>query len=140
MSEAADNPFNFCVRLIKISIIYLFPVVSSGFFCLLFMTRVQFTSKSFALTTCFRVRRQPNAPLFYSDRQRQPHHIFHMIAKENVQNSSFPLASTCPRLQVLYLLSLYGISFRSCWWYRTTFLAELPLMFSLLANQKTLSS
>ena len=32
MSEAADNPFNFCVRLIKISISYLIPVVSAGFF------------------------------------------------------------------------------------------------------------
>ena len=32
LSEAADNPFNFCVRLIKISILYLFPVVSAGFF------------------------------------------------------------------------------------------------------------
>ena len=31
-SEAATNPFNFCVRLIKISISYLFPVVSAGFF------------------------------------------------------------------------------------------------------------
>ena len=30
LSEAADNPFNFCVRLIKISISYLFPVVLSG--------------------------------------------------------------------------------------------------------------
>ena len=32
MSEAAYNPFNFCVRLIKISISYLIPVVSAGFF------------------------------------------------------------------------------------------------------------
>ena len=32
MSEAATSPFNFCVRLIKISILYLFPVVSAGFF------------------------------------------------------------------------------------------------------------
>ena len=32
LSEAADNPFNFCVRLIKISILYLFPAVSTGFF------------------------------------------------------------------------------------------------------------
>ena len=32
MSEAATNPFNFCVRLIKISILYLSPVVSAGFF------------------------------------------------------------------------------------------------------------
>ena len=32
LSEAADNPFNFCVRLIKISILYLFPVVSAGLF------------------------------------------------------------------------------------------------------------
>ena len=32
LSEAADNPFNFCVQLIKISILYLFPVVSAGFF------------------------------------------------------------------------------------------------------------
>ena len=32
LSEAATNPFNFCVRLIKISILYLFPVVSAGFF------------------------------------------------------------------------------------------------------------
>lgn len=31
MSEAAANPFNFCVRFIKISISYLFPVVSAGF-------------------------------------------------------------------------------------------------------------
>lgn len=32
MSEAATNPLNFCVRLIKISILYLSPVVSAGFF------------------------------------------------------------------------------------------------------------
>ena len=31
ISEAATNPFNFRVRLIKISILYLFPVVSAGF-------------------------------------------------------------------------------------------------------------
>jgi|GEM_PF-5011991 len=32
MSKAAANPFNFRIRLIKISISYLFPVVSAGFF------------------------------------------------------------------------------------------------------------
>lgn len=32
MSEAVTNPFNFCVRFIKISILYLFPAVSAGFF------------------------------------------------------------------------------------------------------------
>ena len=32
LSEAGDNPFNFCVRLIKISIIYLFPTILVGFF------------------------------------------------------------------------------------------------------------
>ena len=31
LSEAADNPFDFCNRLIKISIIYLFPAISAGF-------------------------------------------------------------------------------------------------------------
>lgn len=32
LSEAAANPFNFRVRLINISVLYLFPVVSTGFF------------------------------------------------------------------------------------------------------------
>ena len=32
MSKAASNPFNFRIRLIKISISYLFPVVLAGFF------------------------------------------------------------------------------------------------------------
>ncbi len=32
LSKAAANPFNFRIRLIKISISYLFPVVSAGFF------------------------------------------------------------------------------------------------------------
>ena len=32
MSKAAANPFNFRIRLIKISISYLFPVVSAGLF------------------------------------------------------------------------------------------------------------
>lgn len=42
LSEAAANPFNFCVRLIKISILYLFPVVLADFFCLFVMAGIQF--------------------------------------------------------------------------------------------------
>ena len=44
MSEAADNPFNFCIRLIKISILYLFPVVSAGFF-------VRFSWRGYSFST-----------------------------------------------------------------------------------------
>ena len=32
LNKTVINPFNFCVRLIKISILYLFPVVSTRFF------------------------------------------------------------------------------------------------------------
>ena len=32
LNKTVINPFNFCIRLIKISILYLFPVVSTGFF------------------------------------------------------------------------------------------------------------
>ena len=61
-SEAATNPFNFCIRLIKISILYLFPVVSTGFLCLFLMTSGQFLRKNSALTACFRVRQPPYSP------------------------------------------------------------------------------
>ena len=61
LREAADNPFNFCVRLIKISYLYLFPVVSAGFFCLYFMARIQFPHKSYALTASFFCVRQSSS-------------------------------------------------------------------------------
>ena len=46
LSEAADNPFNICVRLIKISILYLFPVVSAGFFVCLSWRRYSFRTRT----------------------------------------------------------------------------------------------
>ena len=64
LSEAAANPFNFCIRLIEISIGYRILVVSAGFF--VFMARIQFPHKSSALTTSFSVRQPPNAPFVLS--------------------------------------------------------------------------
>ena len=65
MSEAADNPFNFCVRLIKISILNQLPVVSAGFFVCC-SWRGYSSHKRSALTASFSVRRPPNAPFVLS--------------------------------------------------------------------------
>ena len=81
LSEAADNPFNFCVRLIIISISYLFPVVLSGFFVHFswrgynFPTRVPQVSVSGSRQT---------RPLFYP--VRQLYHVCRVDAEEDVQD------------------------------------------------------
>ena len=84
MSAAADNPFNFCVRLIKISISYLFPVVSAGFF-------VRFSWRGYSSPT--RVPHwlqvsvsgsRQTRPLFYP--VRQLHHVCRVDAEEEVKD------------------------------------------------------
>ena len=66
LSEAATNPFNFCIRLIKISILYLFPVVSTGLFICFSWRGYSSPCKSSALTTSFNVWQPPNAPFVLS--------------------------------------------------------------------------
>ena len=84
LSEAADNPFNFCVRLIKISVLYLYPVVSSGFF-------VCFSWRGYSSPT--RAPHWPQVsvsgsrqtrPLFYP--VRRLHHVCRVDAEEDVQD------------------------------------------------------
>lgn len=53
LSEAATNPLNFRIRLFKSSIIYLFPVVSAGLFCLFFITRVQIPNEGLSIDCIF---------------------------------------------------------------------------------------
>ena len=64
--EAAANPFNFCVRLIKISILYLFPVVSAGFFVRFSWRGYSSPHMNSALTASFSVRQPPNEPFVLS--------------------------------------------------------------------------
>ena len=84
MSEAADNLFNFCIRLLKISVLYLFPVVSAGFFVCFSWRGIQFPHKSTALTANFSVSSRQTCPLFYPIRQLN--HVCRVDAEEDVQD------------------------------------------------------
>ena len=68
MSEAADNSFNFCIRLIKISIIYMFPVVSAGLFICFSWRGYSFPTRA----ASFRVRQPSNAPFVLSYQPTEP--------------------------------------------------------------------
>ena len=85
MSEAATNSFNFCVRLIKISILYLIPVVSAGVFVCFFSWR----GYSFPARTPHRLHvsassRHQTRPLFYP--VRQLNHVCRVDAEEDVKD------------------------------------------------------
>lgn len=81
LSEAATNPFNFCVRLIKISILYLFPIASSRIFLSVFQDKDTVPKQDLcfdcmfprqaAAKRIFVLFLQPTAPSFPHDCQRK---------------------------------------------------------------------
>ena len=71
MNEAVINPFNFCIRFIKISILYLFPVVSAGFF-------VSFLWRGYSSPT--RAPHRRHVPVLGS---RQTHPLFYPVRQLN---------------------------------------------------------
>ena len=84
LSEAADNPFNFCVRLIKISILYLFPVVSAGFFVCFSWRGYSFPTRAPHWLQVFVSGSRQTRSLFHPISQL--HHLGRMDAEEDVQD------------------------------------------------------
>ena len=93
-SEAATNPFNHRVRPIKITILYRFPVLSAGFFCLLFMTRIHLPRKRSALTLL--------TPYHYPEhlrhlpKQPHPNHLMKRFKKKTLNQNHKKLNNTTP--------------------------------------------
>ena len=84
LNEAADNPFLRCIRLIKISILYLFPVVSTGLFICFSWRGDSFpTGASHWLQVSASGGRQTR-PSFYP--VRQIHHVYSVDAEEGIQD------------------------------------------------------
>lgn len=84
MSEAADNPLNFCVRLIKISILYLFPVVSAGFFVCFSWRGYSSPTRAPHLPQVSVSGSSQTRPLFYP--VRQLNHVCRVDAEEDVKD------------------------------------------------------
>lgn len=83
LSEAAVNPFNFCVRLIKISILYLFPVVSAGLFVCFSWRGYSSPTRAPHLPQVSVSGSSQTRPLFYP--VRQLHHVCRVDAEEDVK-------------------------------------------------------